>query len=103
MKSFVSDGVEITVPDTAVVNPEGPVIQILEGPHAGVYFKIGNMRMDDTDDALLWYDLDIVDAAGHNTGEPVDQIKPIVDNFILMILHEQIENEKVKNENQTAE
>lgn len=96
MKTFVSDGQTIEVPDIDIVSNDGPVMQITEGEHAGVCFKITNIRMDDTDEGLMWYDLDITDAVGQNTGLSVDKIKPIADNFILMALHEQIE--RAKNE-----
>jgi hypothetical protein len=91
MKSFISEGVEITVPDYEVVSIEPPILQITEGEHAGVVFQISNIRMDDADESLMWYDLDITDATGKNTGLPVDNIKETVDNIILMVLYGQIE------------
>lgn len=99
MKSFISEGKEITVPDYTIVSANPMRLQITEGDHAGIVFQIGNMRMDDTDEALLWYDLDIIDAAGNNTGLPVDKIKETVDNYILMMMYEQIERAKNETEN----
>lgn len=96
MKTFVSEGLTIEVPDINIVSDDGPVMQIAEGEHAGVCFKISNIRMDDADEGLMWYDLNITDAIGQNTGLSVDNIKPIADNFILMALHEQIK--RAKNE-----
>lgn len=101
MKTFVSEGQTIEVPDINVVSEDGPVMQIAEGEHAGVCFKITNIRMDEADEGLMWYDLDITDATGQNMELSVDSIKPIVDNFILMMIHEQIE--RAKNENPITE
>jgi hypothetical protein len=101
MKTFISEGKEITVPDYTVVSVEPMLLQITEGDHAGIVFRISNIRMDDADEGLMWYDLDITDAAGNNTGLPVDNIKETVDNYILMMLYEQIE--RSKNENPTTE
>ena len=44
MKTFVSDGQTIEVPDINIVSQDGPVMQIAEGEHAGVCFKITNIR-----------------------------------------------------------
>lgn len=101
MKTFISEGKEITVPDYMVVSAEPMILQITEGEHAGIVFQISNIRMDDADEGLMWYDLDITDAAGNNTGLPVDSIKETVDNYILMMLYEQIE--RAKNESKTIE
>lgn len=96
MKSFESDGVTYEVVDIVPVSEsKEPVFEIREGEFAGTWFKLSNLRIDNKDDSLLWYDLE---ASGDTT---VDQIKPIVDNFILSILVEQIQ--RTKNENQTAE
>lgn len=101
MKTFISEGQTIEVPDINVVDSNGPILQIAEGDHAGVCFKISNFHMDEADDGLMWYDLDMIDAAGQNTGMSVDLIKPIVDNFILMLIYEQVE--KLKNENPSTQ
>ena len=94
MKTFVSEGLTIEVPDINIVSDDGPVMQIAEGEHAGVCFKISNIRMDDADEGLMWYDLNITDAVGQNIGLSVDNIKETVDNYILMMLYEQIERFK---------
>lgn len=101
MRTFMSEGVELSVPEMEVVDRDAKVFQITEGDQAGVCFRFDNMRMDDSDETLLWYDLDIVDAAGNVTELSVDNIKPIVDNFILLTMYEMIE--RIKNENSTAE
>lgn len=101
MKTFISEGKEITVPDYTVVSVDPMLLQITEGDHAGIVFRISNIRMDDADEGLMWYDLDITDAVGNNTGLPVDNIKETVDNYILMMLHEQIE--RAKNETKNPE
>jgi len=93
MKTFIIEGKEITVPQIDVTHlvTEDQVdytFTIMEGDHQGIQFRMTNMRIDDNDTSLMWYDLETAQP------EDVDKIKPIVDNFILMILHEQIERDK---------
>lgn len=93
MKTFTVADKEYTVPDIeALVNEEGSptIFKINEGEHAGVTFALDDLRIDDNDDTLLWYDLKT------EKEKNVDDIKEIVDNFILMVLHEQ--TERVLNE-----
>jgi hypothetical protein len=95
MKTFMSEGREIQLPDIGVVSSESaPRFEIKEGDFKGIQFTITNIRMDDKDEALMWYDL--------NTATEGDQekIKPIVDDFILSILYEQIE--RPENENDSS-
>lgn len=96
MKTFFSDDKEITIPDIGVVTVDGGTrLRIEEGECEGIEFALSNIRMDDNDDTLMWYDLDTF-PSGH-----IDNIKPIVDNFILSLLIEKIERQK--NEDSTAQ
>mgnify|MGYP006279306563 CR=1 FL=1 len=89
MKTFDIDGKPIEVPDIKVVSSEHPpMFEIEEGEFKGAQFKIYDMKMDPIDDALMWYELDV------SEGVSVDKIKPTVDNFILQILHEQVDRMK---------
>lgn len=84
MKTYIvsSEGRTFDIPDYDIV--QGPVFRITEGQFEGVWFTISDMRMDDTDECLMHYNVECA-------GATVDEIKPIVDNFILSILIEQIE------------
>ena len=93
MKIFQSEGKDIAIPDIEVVpgSHDPHKFLIKEGEFAGIEFTMTNMHMDEKDEALLWYDLDVT------KGEvAVDKIKPVVDNYILSILYDQIE--RMKNE-----
>ena len=95
MRTIVSDGVAYDIVDTSVVGKtldDDLIIQINEGAYEGVCFVINNMRMDGEDEAVMHYDLVTV---GSNT--PIDEIKPIVDNFIIAVLYDAV----VKRENAT--
>lgn len=97
MKTFVSEGNEITVPDIIPATSDStiPKFRIIEGDHKNIEFQISNIRMDDTDECLMWYDLDTWPE------NKVDEIKEVVNNFILLSLYEQME--KFKNENPPIE
>lgn len=96
MKTFFSEGKEITIPDIGAMIVDGRNrLRIEEGDYEGIEFEISNIRMDDNDQTLMWYDLDTF-PDGH-----IDNIKPIVDNFILSVLIDQIE--KSNHEDPTAE
>lgn len=90
MKTFTIDGVEYSVPEISFDLVDDKIIfKIEEGEHAGIVFSIKDMRMDDTDEGLMWYDLETVEE------KHVQLIKSTVDNFILMTLHNEVE--KIKN------
>lgn len=98
MKTFESEGVVIEIPDIEVFESGyTPRMRIIEGEYVGTEFTISNIRMDDKDEGLMWYDLDTVPKTA------ADKIKPIVDNFILYTLIMQIEREKEQNENKATE
>ena len=96
MKTFICEGKEVTIPDIShVQNDDGSLMfEIQEGDHKGIIFALDNMRIDENDESLMWYDLKT------EKEEQVLQIKETVDNFILSILHEQIQ--RSKDENQTS-
>lgn len=87
MKTYVIPGEDrsIDVPKIEIVGDT--VLKIEEGPFAGVWFTLSDMQMDDTDECLMHYNVECA-------GATVDEIKPIVDNFILSLLLDQIERAK---------
>lgn len=92
MKSILSEGKLLEVPDIMPVTE--PVMQILDGPFAGVWFTLSDMVMDDVDEGLMHYNLEVA-------GATVDEIKPVVDNFIISLMYEQLE--RLKNESKKDE
>ena len=99
MKKFTIGSKEYELVDIKTVSEEGPVFEIDEGEFKGVQFRLVNMQMgeecnDGSGDAMLNYQVD------HSDSVTIDQIKPIIDSFIMHILYEQVE--KMKNENQTT-
>lgn len=93
MKTFTIEDVEYTLPEISHKLDESKdqvIFTIDEGEMKGTSFSLVNMRMDEKDETLMWYDIDGVDE------KTVDKIKPIVDNLILSILHE--EAERIRNE-----
>lgn len=97
MRTFTTDGQTYEVPLIFPVLGADvqPTFEIKEGQFAGVQFRIENMIMDREDEQLMYYDLWCTDNV------TVDQIKPIVDSFILMLLVDQIE--RLKNEDSPTE
>lgn len=91
MRTIVADGIAYEVPEITPVSE--PVMQILEGPFAGTWFTLSDMYMDDEDDSLMHYNVEVA-------GATVDEIKPIIDNFIISLLYDRIES--LKNEDKTA-
>jgi len=95
MRKFVVGDVEYECPDIGVVEGSvDPIFEILEGDQKGVKFTFTNMHMDEKDGSLMWYDLS-------TQSKDVDKIKPIVDNFILQIMYDQIE--RIENEGGSSE
>lgn len=95
MKHFNIGDKSYSVPDITVTgDSNNPVFEISEGDHKGVQFRIHDIRVDDEDAAVLWYELDT------SAEMIVGQIKPIVDDFIIQIIYEQIER---SNEDKTTE
>lgn len=86
MKTYTVPGEEgrvISVPEIVAITKD-TVFRITEGEFEGVWFTLSDMHMDDSDDCLMHYNVECA-------GATVDEIKPMVDNFILSILIEQIE------------
>ena len=82
MKTFMYSGVLYEVPDIRPILET--VLEIKEGPYEGVWFTLHDMQMDEEDECLMHYEVEA-------SGATVDEIKPIVDNFIIMLLHDQME------------
>lgn len=89
MKTFQIEGNTVEVPDIVIVEPEPPVFRIAEGEWSGVTFTISELRIDDQDEKLLHCSYDIVESEQQKEVTP-DDIKPIIQNFILKILHDQM-------------
>lgn len=93
MRTIVADGIAYEVPDiTPVLDP---VMQINEGPFAGVWFTLSSMQMDEEDEGLLHYDVEV-------SGATIDEIKPVIDNFIISLLHDRVEELKKEHEDKTT-
>jgi len=92
MRTFTIENIEYSVPEISVIE-DGTSFQIMEGEHQGIIFSIDNLIMDEVEEGLLHYNLNTVD------DKDVDKIKGVVDNFILMILYDQI----LRNQNETSE
>lgn len=94
MRTIVADGIAYEVPEIMPVTE--PVMQILEGPFAGVWFTLSDMQMDEQDESLMHYNLEV-------SGATVDEIKSVVDNFIISLLHDRVEELKKEfDENKTT-
>lgn len=91
MRTIISDGIAYDVPEITPVSE--PVMQILDGPFAGVWFTLSDMQMDDEDECLMHYNVEVA-------GATVDEIKPVIDNFIISLLYDRIE--MLKNEDKTT-
>lgn len=91
MRTIVSEGIAYDVPEITPVSE--PVMQILEGPYAGVWFTLSDMQMDEVDECVMHYNVEVA-------GATVDEIKPIIDNFIISLLYDRIE--RLKNEDKTT-
>lgn len=97
MKQFTVGDKTYEVPAITVVTDDqgkSPVFEISEGEYSGVKFSIDDIHMDDKDESLMWYDLNVGDTFDPPRADINLKIKPIVDDFIIMVLHEQIEREK---------
>lgn len=100
MKTFKVGSKDYELVDIKVASEEGPVFEIDEGEHKGVQFRLIDVQMGDevpdgSGDAMLNYQVE------HSDNVTIDQIKPIIDTFILHIMYEHVE--RMKDENQTDE
>jgi len=87
MKVFKCEDREVQIPDIKPITLEtGLAFEIQEGDCKGIQFTLTNIRIDDKDDTLLWYDLNTVDESH------IARIQSIVDNYILMMLYEGIKS-----------
>lgn len=101
MKTYKSGDREFSVPEIVPLElqeedaakdstlPDPLKCVIAEGEFAGTEFTIGNLRMDDEDESLLWYDFHIV--KGTFT---VEQLKPTINDWIIGLLYDMIEREQ---------
>lgn len=89
MQQVTIDGVEYQCPEIQYFSTEDKktAFRIIEGDYAGKVFGVENMKISDTDDTLLVYDL-LTEAP-----EDVDLLKKIVDNFLVIVLYNQAVND----------
>lgn len=92
MRTIIIGDEEYIIPDIKAVRHDPVVFQIMEGECEGIQFILENMKIDDQDDSLMLYDLSTI------VKSDVDLIKSIVDNFIVGILHDQIERSRNEND-----
>lgn len=95
MKTFKVGSKEYELVDIKTVDEQGPIFEIDEGQYKGVQFKLINMQMgeecaDGSGDAMLNYQVE------HSDHVTIEEIKPIIDTFIMHILYVQVE--KMKHE-----
>lgn len=100
MIQFKLGNKEYELVDVKVVDETGPIFEIDEGEYKGVQFRLIEMKMgeevdDGSGDAMLNYQVE------HSEGVTIEQIKPIIDTFILHIMYEQMVRVK-KNEDKTT-
>jgi hypothetical protein len=96
MKTKTAFGETYTIPDIECIGAteDGmPIMKITEGEFTGVEFSVSNTMMSD-DGLDLTYNLETTHAS-------VDQIKPIADNMLLILLLEAAERQKEANETDT--
>jgi hypothetical protein len=100
MNTFTVEGVEYNLPEFSFDSKDdtGPLVFTFhEGDHKDVSFSIDNMRMDDKDISLMWYDIKGVDE------KKIDEIKPTVDALIIWILKRGIEIKKMESSLEMSE
>lgn len=100
MIQFKLGNKEYELVDVKVVDETGPIFEIDEGEYKGVQFRLIEMKMgeevdDGSGDAMLNYQVE------HSEGVTIEQIKPIIDTFILHIMYEHMVRVK-KNEDTTT-
>ena len=97
MKTFIIGEKEYTVPDIGVTLEEPVQFRVDEGEFAGVQFTISDMQMDDADDSQLNYSV--------STDSEIDMEKfsLVLNDFIVMILHEQLLREEQTRNSETQE
>ena len=89
MKTVFLEGEERTIPDIICVDQTNePIFEITEGEFIGVQFQLKNIKVDENEEDLLNYDLyTSMEECHHN----YKMITPIVNNFLLSALYDQIE------------
>lgn len=95
MRLFTLAGVDYEVPDIEFVEEQdnNTVLEIVEGEFKDTQFYMTNMRMDEEDGGLMWYDLHTTDNVDN------DKLKVVVDNFILSMLYDRVKFLESENEN----
>jgi hypothetical protein len=91
MKTFTVGEKEYTVPDIGVTAEEPLQFKVNEGEFEGVEFAISDMQMDEVDESQLNYNV-----STNVEDIDMDRFKDVLNDFIIMILHEQLLREEAK-------
>ena len=91
MKTFSIGEKEYTVPDIGVTTEEPLQFKVNEGEFEGVEFAISDMQMDEVDESQLNYNV-----STNVEDIDMDRFKDVLNDFIIMILHEQLLREEAK-------
>lgn len=91
MKTFTIGEKEYTVPDIGVTLEEPVQFRVDEGEFKGVEFAISDMQMDEVDESQLNYNV-----STNVEDIDMDRFKDVLNDFIIMILHEQLLHEEAK-------
>lgn len=91
MKTFTVGEKEYTVPDIGVTTEEPLQFKVNEGEFEGVEFAISDMQMDEVDESQLNYNV-----STNVEDINMDRFKDVLNDFIVMILHDQLLREEVK-------
>lgn len=91
MKTFTIGEKEYTVPDIGVTLEEPVQFRVDEGEFEGVEFAISDMQMDEVDESQLSYNV-----STNVEDIDMDRFKDVLNDFIIMILHEQLLREEAK-------
>ena len=91
MKTFSLGESEDTVPDIGVTTEEPLQFKVNEGEFEGVEFAISDMQMDEVDESQLNYNV-----STNVEDIDMDRFKDVLNDFIVMILHDQLLREEVK-------
>ena len=91
MKTFSIGEKEYTVPDIGVTTEAPLQFKVNEGEFEGVEFAISDMQMDEVDESQLNYNV-----STNVEDIDMDRFKDVLNDFIVMILHDQLLREEVK-------
>lgn len=81
MEKFTVENVEYELPKMGYVMADNDTLRFIieEGELTGVEFGLSNLQMDESEEGLLHYDIDVDEAS-------LEKVKPITEALILKIL-----------------